>query len=173
MSYAAVAAGAPIYASTINDIITTQMNRPMTRLALGANQSLTNNTATDITFGSGTEVRDDRGWHSTSSNTNRITPDLPGRYLCVANGYFASNATGDRRVYIAKNGSLSGVWAREIANGANGLTVIATGVYELNGSSDYVGMQALQSSGGSLNLQGTGDTTFSTTFEVVYLGGLI
>lgn len=173
-AYPSVAAGAPINASTINDIILASINRPTCKLVLQANFNLAvSGTTYDITFGSGSEVRDDRSWHSISSNTNRVTPDLPGRYLVIANGYFAANATGDRRIYIAKNGAQTSIWGRTIANGSNGVTATADGVYECNGTTDYVGMQASQTSTAALNLQGApGDTTFSTSLEVVYLGGL-
>lgn len=173
MSYTDVAAGDPIYASTINDLIRGTLNRPWTRLALQANQSIPNTTATAVLFGAGSEIRDDRNWHSTSTNTDRITPDLPGRYQVIGNVYFAANATGDRRIYAAKNGATSNNWSREIANGSNGINSIVGGIYECNGTTDYLSLQVFQSAGAALNIQGTGDTTFSTTFEVVYLGGLI
>ncbi len=171
MAYAEVAGGDIIYASTVNDLILRAINRPGTRLAKQSNQSFANGVLDPITFGSGSEVRDDRGWHSTSSNTARVTPDLPGRYLCIGNVYFAASSVGDRRVYVTKNGSSNGVWGREIANGGNGLTLLVTGVLEANGTGDYFQLEAFQSSGGALNVQGSGDVTFSTTFEVVYFGG--
>ncbi|GGK89104.1 hypothetical protein [Mangrovihabitans endophyticus] len=170
MAYANVAAGEPIYASTINRIINRQLNRPMTRLALTANQNLANSSLTPITFTAGSEIRDDRNWHSELVNTSRVTPDLAGRYLTVANVYFAASSSGDRRIYIERNGVSNGNWGRQIANGANGLNIVVSGVWEVNGTTDYLECYGFQSSGGTLAVQGSGDSTFSTMFEVIYLG---
>lgn len=173
MSYANVSAGAPILAQTINDLILAAINRPMCRLALPANQSINNTTVTSIAFGSGSETRDDRNWHSTSSNTSRVTPDLLGRYLCIANIGWAGNATGDRRTYIAKSGTTNGNFGRAVNLNTSGPQVQAMGVWEIDTLGQYFECQGYQSSGGALAASGAGDATFSTTFEVIYMGGVI
>lgn len=40
------------------------------------------------------------GWHSTGSNTERITPTLAGLYLVVGSLEFASNTTGLRALRL-------------------------------------------------------------------------
>ncbi len=168
MAFAEVAGGDIIYASVINDIINRAVNRPICRVAKTSNQSIADNTVVPITFTS--ETIDDLNWHSTNTNTSRITPTIAGRYLVTANLYFAASSVGDRRVYIEKNGASNGVWGRLIANGGNGLPLLVTGILTANGSTDYFEASAFQSTGGSLNVQGSGDVTFSSTFECTYLG---
>ena len=45
-----------------------------------------------------TEIRDDEGWHSTSSNTDRITIDDAGWYVCSTTLNWDGEATGDRMI---------------------------------------------------------------------------
>jgi hypothetical protein len=177
-----VAAGAPLNAATINALIAGRANRPNVRLALTANQSIANITNTAILFGAGTEVRDVSGWHSTSANTSRVTPNLSGIFLCLGRIYWAAsleNPSGDRRAYIEKNSGLDGNWSRNFpratggaypGTGAAGVSHDVSGVVSLNGTTDYVELGCYQSSGVALNASGVGDATFSTTFDVIYLG---
>lgn len=53
------------------------------------------------------EVIDTDGFHSTSSNTSRVTipAGMGGRYLFIAGVSWPQNANGDRQVYITKNGT--------------------------------------------------------------------
>ncbi len=54
------------------------------------------------------EVADDEGWHSTSSNTDRITVHEAGEYLCMVFIKFASNTSGRRLLQIKDSGG--NVW---------------------------------------------------------------
>jgi hypothetical protein len=175
-----VAAGGIIYASTINDLINGKANRAHCRLALPGNQSTTNVTITSVLFGASSEISDTSGWHSTSSNTSRVVPTLAGVYLCVGRIYWAASLdSGDRRAYIAVNGSQTGNWSRGFPPGTGGsypgtsgagVSQDVSAVVTLNGSTDYVELQGYQATGGALNITGAGDQTFSTTFDVIYLG---
>lgn len=147
------------------------ISTPACKLVLPANFSLaTTATAFSVPFPAGSVILDDLTWHSVTVNNTRITPNRAGRYLVIGNPAFAANATGDRRAYITKNGATSSVWARAIANGANSITVPVTGVHDMNGTTDYLELQGFQSSGGALDLLGAGDTTFSTSLTVAFLG---
>jgi hypothetical protein len=73
-------------------------------LTKSANQSVSNATATAVTWD--TELKDTDAFHSTSSNTSRVT--IPagkgGMYLVTGQLSFASNSTGLRNCEIKKNG---------------------------------------------------------------------
>jgi hypothetical protein len=92
-----------------------------------------------------TEAVDTLDWHSTSTNTDRITPTIAGWYMCVGSGTY--NATISARVIfqIAKNGTeiVKFDWAGgAIANGA-----LVSQIVYLNGSTDYVAFGTYQFSG--------------------------
>jgi len=79
MTYTTVAAGDPIYAVTINDLIGYGPNRPAGRMVQTVAQTgIANATQTAVTFT--TEDYDTHNFHSTSSNTSRVTPTVAGLY---------------------------------------------------------------------------------------------
>jgi hypothetical protein len=132
-----------------------------------ATQSIPNATVTALTFNQ--ENFDTDGFHSTSSNTSRIT--IPtgkgGKYLFVGNVAFAGNATGSRWMEIDVNGtdryygaSWSGFSAiYNIENMSVILDLVAT---------DYVELFVYQNSSGSLNIV-DGSEEY-TRFSCTYLG---
>ena len=128
-------------------------------------QSIANATWTTITFDS--ENFDTDSFHSTSTNTSRMT--IPsgknGKYLVTANLSFPTNTTGMRASMIRKNGAdyAKGTWIGAF-NEAVGL--IATQIIDLV-ATDYVEMQVYQDSGGSLNIQ---YESVSSQFSITYLG---
>ena len=72
-----------------------------------ANQSISNNTTTSVTFN--TENFDTDGFHDNSTNTSRFTvPTGKGGYYLVNGSItFAANTSGIRSVYVYKNGAIS------------------------------------------------------------------
>lgn len=66
-------------------------------------QSIPNNTNTNVTFP--TEIADTDGFHSTVSNTDRITipSGLGGYYICTANLEYNGSTTGYRFMAITLN----------------------------------------------------------------------
>ena len=74
-------------------------------LKASADQTISNNTLTAVTWDQ--EDFDTDGFHSTSSNTSRIT--IPtgkgGKYQVNAFAQWDANATGDREIHIYKNGA--------------------------------------------------------------------
>lgn len=118
----------------------------------GSVQSLANNTATALTFNS--ENYDTDGYHSTSSNTSRITipSGLGGYYLItVSNLTWDLNGTGRRGFSINKNGALA-AYGIDIAGHAS-IYVGNTGSFVLNlAVGDYIEIYATQTSGGNLNV---------------------
>ena len=132
-----------------------------------ANQSISSSVQTAITFD--TELEDTDGFHSTSSNTPRITipAGKAGFYLITGQVNFASNATGLRNCELRKNGTafttlfimpaVSGDWTGSSYSQIQELAV-----------ADYIELFAYQTSGGSLNING--GNTYGATFQVQYLG---
>lgn len=158
-------------ATATDTTIKAQVSRPMTVLALAANQAITNNAINNVVW-SGAEILDDLNWHSTVTNPSRITPTLAGRYLVNFCTVFAANATGARRCYVLKNGATNHLFTVQIANSANGISGNATGIVICNGTTDYIEAAVFQASGVTMDIQGSGDTTFSTSIEVIYMGNL-
>src|SRR5687767_12389336 len=71
----------------------------------GGQQSIPNTTPTVITFNS--EVIDGSGFHSTVSNTSRITPNVAGRYYVTAGVCMdPSPSSGSYLAQIRKNGAV-------------------------------------------------------------------
>jgi hypothetical protein len=116
-----------------------------------------------------TEELDTHGFHSTSSNTSRITPNVAGWYRITSTVSWASNATGRRATVVYQNGASKG-------NGSiipGGVSGVAAGVINTNhtrtlyanGTTDYFEINAYQNSGGILATASTLDTCFEVVFE--------
>jgi hypothetical protein len=134
-------------------------------LSKSANQSIANNTTTSITFN--TEQFDTDGFHSTVTNTERITIPVgkAGKYLIIGQLAYASNSTGNRYISLNKNGTIDFGRLNVAAFNGDVTWVIASTVLNL-AEGDYVQINADQNSGGSLNALGSdiNVTTFSATF---------
>jgi hypothetical protein len=134
-------------------------------LSKSANQSLANNTSVSITFD--TEQFDTDGFHSTVTNTQRITipTGKAGKYLFIGQLAYASNSTGLRYATLNKNGTTNFGRAMNAAISGDVTWLVVSSVINL-AEGDYVQMNADQNSGGSLNALGTGIdvTTLSATF---------
>ena len=107
------------------------------------------------------ETRDLDGWHSTASNTDRITPvGFQGTMPFYVSAYvgWANNSTGIRRARIMKNG---GTFVVQEVVAANVLASapLNPSDFVLLAPGDYVTLEVLQDSGGALNLGAT--TTFA------------
>jgi hypothetical protein len=130
-------------------------------------QSIANATDTIVTFDA--EEFDTDGFHSTSVNTGRMT--IPagkgGKYLCIGNVIFAANATGQRSMNFAKNGSSAGAF-QQLASAGSGTSTIfcISGILDLV-ATDYVEISVFQNSTGSLNVN---NNQAGTRFAIQYLG---
>jgi len=134
-----------------------------------ATQSISNNTSTLITWDS--ENFDTNTFHSTSSNTSRITipSGYAGKYLFTSYGFFDGNATGNRRIDLRKNGSLIRSWPSPSTLATfSGLTI--TCILSL-AVADYIEIAVFQNSGGSLSYYKGIDTGNQYgQFDCQYLG---
>ena len=135
-------------------------------LYLGSAISTSNDTYTTMTFNS--ENFDTDAYHSTVTNTSRIT--IPagkgGKYLFYGNIGFAGNANGVRTATIYKNGTnylfFNTKEPGATYEGSAEITLIVNAV-----ATDYFELLVRQDSGGSLNTSSGADLT---VFSCAYLG---
>lgn len=135
---------------------------------LSASQSIANSTNQAITFDS--EEYDTNGFHSTVTNTSRITiPANYGGYYRIT-GYigFASNATGVRSAKFYKNGTSIFHFSQPITATGNPQSAGGTATVNLV-AGDYIELIALQSSGGALDATNASGGRL-TYIELQYLG---
>ena len=127
------------------------------------------NNATDTAFTCDVEDWDTDGFHSTTTNTARIT--IPagkgGKYLVEGKLSFANNSSGLRYATIYKNGSPVGNFAFSAIN--------ATSNYPFNVimnlvATDYIELYVYQTSGGALNVNSGYEPPEYSYFQVAYLG---
>lgn len=156
--------------SDVRDPLIMLVNTPRVRVYNSTGPSLTNATATLLSWD--TEEINTNTMHSTVTNTSRLVATTAGRYLVIAQAGFASNATGARQVNVRKNAAGSSA-------GGTGLTsntcssvmasnVVAASTFStfLN-AADYLEMFATQTSGGALAVN---QGQWSTFFEMVWIG---
>jgi hypothetical protein len=111
-------------------------------------QNVNSHTWTALTFNS--EYADDGDFHSTSSNTGRLTAPVAGWYDIFADIEFEKHATGQRYIRFVKNGTT-------VIGHIGPMMAIATVNTRVNLSiqakltvNDYVQVEAYQDSGGAL-----------------------
>jgi hypothetical protein len=114
------------------------------------NVSVPHNTDVYVSFSS--EEYDPLGWHSTSTNNSRVTPNIAGWYLCngTVNNMNPSGANFRSVCFIRRNRG-STVDDFEIArfdiNNYCPDDFTVTGMTYLNGTTDYVEFDLVQFSG--------------------------
>lgn len=131
-----------------------------------AAQTISNATFTTVTFDS--EWFDTDAFHSTSSNTGRLTvpANFAGYYRIEAKVFFASNGTGSRLGRFLKNGSQTNDYYLEQGAYSNGKNFMHWFQILNLSATDYVEVQIWQDSGGNL---ATDVSTYSA-FNMTYLG---
>ena len=114
-------------------------------------QSTTN--ATEKVLAWDTEFWDTSGFHSTTTNTSRITipTGLGGRYCLSGFLVFPANATGARFAGIRKNAGGYDFISSGAGNGTYSTYVNFNVIYEAV-AGDYFEVVAFQNSGGALNV---------------------
>ncbi|MFI0894899.1 hypothetical protein [Streptomyces sp. NPDC020983] len=140
------------------------MNPPRCNLYSSVQQSLAHNISATLTFD--TEVEDTDGGHSTLTNTDRYTCQVPGVYLLTGQVNFAAlNTTGLRlaewRVTTA-GGSASvppGGESLLPPSASQTLTIVLPPTYIRLAVGDYVQILALQTSGSPIAVGGGGGGT--------------
>jgi hypothetical protein len=122
-------------------------------LADNTSQTLANNTFTAFTFN--TEITDSDGFHSTVTNTSRIT--IPtgkgGKYLIYGViGTIQSNATGLRFLRLYVNGAFADPQQRLTVDTEGRVSLTLTEIRSLS-AADYIELFGMQDSGGNLNFE--------------------
>jgi hypothetical protein len=130
-----------------------------------ANQAIPNDTWDTITFDS--ELFDTDGFHSTSSNTSRITipSGKAGKYLIIGNWVWDAIST-QYETYLGLNGSLSYMGPQTGASSGKPTSSAKSWILNL-AVGDYLELRALHKYGSNVNILGTDD---HTQFSVQYLG---
>jgi hypothetical protein len=130
------------------------------------NQTISNSANNTLTWDS--EHFDTNTFHSTATNTDRITipSGKDGYYLFTAAVRFNTNGTGRRYIELFKNGSASGTAVMETQPGQYNHNVMSFVVSAV--ATDYFTLDAYQSSGGNLDVLGA--ISNGTFFGCSYLG---
>ena len=116
---------------------------PLTVISRSTDQTITTATQSFVTMD--TETVDVLNWHSTVTNTDRITPTIAGWYMCIGSGTYNTGFTGRVIFQLAKNGAEFVKFDQQNTGYISGAS-ISKMVY-LNGSTDYVSLATYQFSG--------------------------
>jgi len=126
------------------------LDPPRARLRQTTLHALTNAAFTSIQFQS--EDYDTVSGHDNVTNNSRYTCQVAGLYVFTGKVAFAANATGQRAMQWALNGTaVSGSQDSWPAVAAVERQFVATTYEAVLAVNDYVELQAFQDSGGSLN----------------------
>jgi len=117
----------------------------------GGTQAIANNTATAVTFNA--ETIDTDGFHSTSTNTSRITipAGLSGKFLVTVNTLWDLQGTGIRNFNVRKNGATFYAPQEIIGSTTAYVGQAASAILEAV-AGDYFELFVLQTSGAGLTL---------------------
>lgn len=163
-----VYAGEEVAAADINEVIAGTTGKPVVRLIQQSAQSVSDATATLLSYGSGSEDIDTHGFHDTSTNPTRITPTVAGYYRCTVTYHTVSAAYTQLLVGIRKNGSNVDpvLVVRPDAASSAGQSVQCTVTVAVNGTGDYLEHLVQQNSSAARNT--TTAAGFRSTFECVF-----
>jgi hypothetical protein len=132
------------------------------------NQSISNTTATIITFDS--ELFDTDSFHSTVTNTGRIT--IPagkgGYYSFCAYAVWPDGSWAISNVTLKKNGTVIKSDWLNVGSGTYNTQGFATIVSAV--ATDYFEIEVYHNKGSSTNILGDNNGAGATRFECVYLG---
>jgi hypothetical protein len=134
-----------------------------------ANQSFSSGAGVNATFD--TELFDTDGYHSTSTNTDRITipSGKAGYYLITGRATWNYSSTGQRIGAIRKNaGATQLAQETQINMTSSFFTSLTVQIIANLAVGDYVVFENYQDGTGSLDL--LGGTQIWTTFSAAYLG---
>lgn len=132
--------------------IVTGLSKPVGFISQATAQTMADATYTAITFTA--EDFDTHNFHSTSSNTSRVTPTIAGYYRFTGAVTFEAQSTGvGLDVHFRKNGSTDVNGAVRIPGTTTIVSQQFTRMIAMNGSTDYVELMGRQDSAGTDNTQ--------------------
>ena len=162
LASALIATTAEIVSGTANKLLSAAGFAPLmygTFLYQTAVTAMANATWTSILFD--TELYDDDAWHSTVSNTDRITVNFTGRVQVNANITFGT-ATATYGLRIKKNGTIIRRITQSLgAAGGGEANSLFLGAEIDVANGDYLTIEGFQNSGASVNTQ---TSVINTTF---------
>lgn len=127
-------------------------------------QAAANDTLTALSF---TTVRwDSDKMFDSAASTQRLTCRTAGVYVISAHVEFATNATGERTLYLRLNGTTYIAVQRSNAVAASPHQMSVARVWEL-AAGDYVEALVRQNSGVSLNVGGASTAAYGCEFAAV------
>lgn len=142
---------AAYFNSNVRDAGNFWLSVPTAVLRQTVAQSMTSGSGTAVTFD--TEDLDNDNGHSVTTNTSRYNPQTPGRFQFSGAVGWVSSAAGGRITYWAKNGTPFNA-SQNVQGGTTGGVNRLTSVTmddTFNGTTDYLELFGLQSSGGALS----------------------
>lgn len=165
-------AGAVVDDADFAAITAASSGRQVGRLVQSGTQALANNTQVALTWS--TEDFDTGSFHSTVTNPTRVTPNVPGYYRFTFTAFMGGTMTANSTI-IDANIRTNGVnnippGPRDSAGINGGVSLFATVLIPMNGTTDYVELVARQQAG-------VGTTTnqsqqFSSVLEWEYVRAL-
>lgn len=162
MSFHDFTAGQVLTAADLEQYVMRQNGLPVGHFTKSGSQSISDSTATAITWDQ--ETFDTDAAHSTSSNTSRFTVVTAGKYRVYCNIEWGGNSSGVRNLGVRVNA----VATELIQNNIGGMGGVASNTSQFIAGivpaslivGDYVEMYARQTSGGSLSIATTTGRTF-------------
>lgn len=127
----------------LSALVTKTYQKPIGRALANINQSVPITTQTAILLQ--TEDYDTHGFHSTSVNTSRITPTIPGYYRFFGTAWFAGSTAVANQTVFRKNGvtNLAPAWRQTgDAIGTHSMGPIIV-TQPMNGTTDYMELTAI------------------------------
>ena len=127
------------------------------------NGSVANSTEVLLSFN--TEIYDTDSAYDTS--TYRFTPQTAGKYFVYANCRWqtSTNTATRLNLVIKKNGSTDVIAARN--NNTDYSTVGCSGIVDMNGSSDYLGVYSYQNTGNTTAISTESYLTFFGAYRII------
>lgn len=140
----------------LSALVTKTYQKPIGRALQAAQQVVPVTTQTAFIFGA--EDYDTHGFHSTSVNTGRVTPTIPGYYRFTAMVFWTTAAGGVHQIEFRKNGVTRLPCAVRQTGDASGNWSMGPipMTQPMNGTTDYIEITAI--------LQAALTTTFSFPF---------
>lgn len=171
-----MSAGDPIFATDYALAMLMSKGRPLVRIRQTVSQTIAHATNTPLTFD--TEDWDDLGFHSGTTNTDRITPTVAGVYRLSAGCWMAAPGAGvdytKIRFFFTKNGTAIPPGNQNSPDAAATNTedaIYASCQAAANGTTDFFQIVINQSNSGTAS-KGTSvsPVPFQSVFECVYDG---
>lgn len=128
------------------------------RVTKSGTQSTGSGVLTAVTWD--VETFDLGGFHESASNTARFTAPVAGWYVVQACAEWAANATGQRDIFLRKNGTTDFARDKRQASAAGAAAASVNGLVQLD-VNDIVEVYVLQNSGVNLNIANNSWVSFA------------